>query len=366
MFSAEYTLNKQFSRRKARIKNLRDVPLFVLSENKRIVKYVPADTIRKFCLSSSCGSVSIRQSDKGGYMISRKITFVFLISGVLCMIFSGVAYAMDTDHVKIKLGAFEIIALHDASIVMDAKLLKNADAGIIRKYMPDGNLPASINTFVVKTGRHTVLIDSGLGTGSPRKGKTIEALKNAGISPSSIDIALITHAHADHIGGLIIDGTAAYPNAKLYISKDELSTFDDAAFHAMNDDAKKYYQTAHNLLTVYKNRIETIIPGKTIVDGISSVDLAGHTKGQVGYLIRSGNETFLMFGDLLHISAIQFPHPEICLVYDADIAKASEVRRATLAKASSENILVAGSHIQFPGIGRVSTSTTGFVFTPVK
>lgn len=299
-------------------------------------------------------------------MISRKMKLFLPIFAAMCMLCSGAANAVDTDSVKIKLGSFEIIALHDASMVMETKLLKNADPAIIRKYMPDGTITSSVNTFIVKTGTHTVLIDSGLGSGSPRKGNTIEAMKKAGIAPESIDIVLVTHAHFDHIGGLIIGGKAAYPNAKLYISKNELSTFDDAAFGKMPVDAKRYYETAHNLLVVYKNRIQAFVPGSTVIDGISSIDLAGHTKGQAGYLVESEGKKFLMFGDLLHIAAIQFPHPEICLVYDGDPATASAVRRKILEKASSEKLLVAGAHIPFPGIGRVSADGKGFVFSPVK
>ena len=123
---------------------------------------------------------------------------------------------------------------------------------------------------------------------------------------------------------------------------------------------------ANQVFKVYGSRIETFPFGKVIAEGITSVDLSGHTAGQSGFLVESKGEKLLIAGDFLHIGALQFTHPEYSLVYDSDIEMAVKTRKQTLENASTEKILLAGAHIPFPGIGHVSIANPGYIFTPVK
>lgn len=74
----------------------------------------------------------------------------------------------------------------------------------------------------------------------------------------------------------------------------------------------------------------------------------------------------LLFGDLLHITALQFPYTGYSLVYDSDINKASQIRGKTLDAAADEKMYIGGAHIKFPGIGTVVKKGNGYLFKPVK
>ena len=265
-----------------------------------------------------------------------------------------------------KLGDFEIIALQDASIEIEAKLFKTGDQKIIEKYMPNGKIKASINTYLVKTKSEKILIDAGSGDSQLFSGSMLKELEKINIKPEDITIVLITHAHFDHVAGLVSNDKAVFPNVKIQFSKKEMETFTDQALTHLPSDVKPYYKTANKILKIYKNRIKPFNAGEVIIEGITSVDLSGHTPGQVGYMIKSDGETLFVVGDLLHVAEVQFPHPEYSLIYDADVTKAIERRKNVLRRASNEKLLIAGMHIPFPGIGYVTKDGNGFSFIPIK
>ena len=75
----------------------------------------------------------------------------------------------------------------------------------------------------------------------------------------------------------------------------------------------------------------------------------------------------MVFGDLLHAAALQFPHPEICAKYDVNPEEAVKSRRRILDMAAEENIPVAGVHIPKPGMGFVKKNADGgYDFTPIN
>jgi glyoxylase-like metal-dependent hydrolase (beta-lactamase superfamily II) len=74
----------------------------------------------------------------------------------------------------------------------------------------------------VDTGEHHVLVDTGAGDFFPTTGRLPSNLREAGVDLDEIDKVVITHAHADHIGGLLKeDGTSTYPNARVYTMERE-------------------------------------------------------------------------------------------------------------------------------------------------
>lgn len=251
-----------------------------------------------------------------------------------------------------KVGKIEVIAMQDAAIEMDSQLVKNGDPAVLKKLMPEGKLPASVNAFVIRTGEKTILVDAGLGDGTAGKGKLLECMKAARIAPADIDTVVITHEHFDHTGGLVNKGKAVFPSAKLMFSKKEIKAL--------------YSEPAKESLKAYKGRVEGFEPGDVVAEGVKTMELYGHTQGHSGVMIESGGKKLLIFGDLLHITKVQFPYPDYSLVYDADPVKAAETRKGILEMASKEKIYVAGMHIKFPGIGTVSKKGDGYLFTPVK
>ena len=167
----------------------------------------------------------------------------------------------------------------------------------------------------------------------------------AGIDPDRVSSVLMTHLHTDHYGGLTLpDGSAAFPGAELVLhAEDHRHRF------GAGEPPPDYLRRA---LAPYADHLRLIEAGAVLPD-IEAVALPGHTPGHTGFLIGSGDERLLIWGDVVHLPAIQFAHPEVSMRYDVDGDLARISRQTAFARAAVEHLLVAGMHMDFPCFGHV-------------
>ena len=262
-----------------------------------------------------------------------------------------------------QVGKFFCMALLDgASILGTQGILKRypdaTEADYRQAYASIGLLleeaDTSFNILLVKTGRETILIDVGQG-GRPRGGHLPESMRLAGISPEEVTLVIITHAHGDHVLGLLTpDNQAVFPNATYVMSQKEM------VFWQKDLDAADAL-----IMDLMKSKgLRLIAMDEQIVEGISAVPLDGHTDGQIGILLESDGEKLLHLADALHIP-IQFAHLEWSPTFDADTNRSVPTRRAALQRSANENLLTLFYHLTFPGLGRVKQGDNGFVWEGV-
>jgi glyoxylase-like metal-dependent hydrolase (beta-lactamase superfamily II) len=190
-------------------------------------------------------------------------------------------------------------------------------------------------------------------------------LRAAGVSPEQIDHVLLTHIHPDHSNGLInANGQPIYPNAELVVHERE------AAFWLDRDPAsgateriRRNIGKAAATTGPYRARMRTVKDGEGL-PGVSAVLLPGHTPGHTGWLIHSGRDSVLIWGDLVHLAAVQVPCPDAALVFDVDPQAARETRRRMFDRAAADRQRVAGAHLDAPGIGYIVRHGTGYRFEP--
>ncbi len=278
---------------------------------------------------------------------------------------------------RIMIGKTEVTALYDGSSTFPLTLFKNATPAELDRQVAaiNGNAPkvvnGSVNSFLINTGEHLILIDSGggklLGAGF---GQVATNLRAAGYSPEQVDLVLLTHMHGDHIGGLVnAEGQPAYPNATIWTSKAEADYWLSPANAAKaSKDKQAGFQRATDILTPYRQagKLKFFTTGKDLLPGLQPIALPGHTPGHSGFILEQGGQRILFWGDIVHYSALQFAHPELAVGFDADGVQAVKTRAALLALVARQQTLVAGAHITFPGIGYVSSDgKTGYRWTPV-
>src|SRR6185312_11168014 len=116
-------------------------------------------------------------------------------------------------------------------------------------------------------------------------------------------------------------------------------------------------------LAPYKGRIRRVKDGE-VLPGISAMMRPGHTPGHTTWLIQSRGERILLWGDIVHLAAVQLARPEARLIYDVDTDLAAATRQKVLEWAAAERLIVAGAHLKFPGFGRVIRGSDGFKITP--
>jgi glyoxylase-like metal-dependent hydrolase (beta-lactamase superfamily II) len=105
--------------------------------------------------------------------------------------------------------------------------------------------------------------------------------------------------------------------------------------------------------------------GTEFAPGVRSIFTPGHTVGHNMVRVSSGKDDFLIWGDIVHCAALQFPHPERSVAFDTDPALALANRRKVFDMVATDRLLFAGAHLPFPGIGHATKSGTGYAYVPV-
>jgi len=276
---------------------------------------------------------------------------------------------------RLMLGEYEVTALSDGTFQMDAdKILTNItpkelEASLARSFLKNP-VETSVNGFLINTGSKLVLIDTGSGTlFGPTLGKLLSNLKASGYRPEQVDEIYISHMHGDHVGGLSADGKPVFPNAIVRAAQQEADFWlSKAHMDAAPQERKDAYQGAMNMLNPYvsADKFKPFDGDTELVPGIRAAASHGHTPGHTVYVVESKGQKLVLWGDLMHVAAVQFPDPAVTILYDTDPAKAASQRKRVFADAAGQNEWVAGAHLSFPGIGHLRTAGSGYTFVPVN
>jgi len=195
------------------------------------------------------------------------------------------------------------------------------------------------------------------------------SLRSAGYTPEQVDIVLVTHLHSDHVGGLTTrDGKRVFPNAEVYVAQAESDFWLSPEIAAKAPkDAQLFFQSAQAIAAPYikANKWHTFSGSETIVDGMQLVPLPGHTPGHTGYEFSSKGQQILFWGDTIHAQRVQLQHPEVTVAFDIDPTAAAATRNQLLPQLVREDVVIAGPHMVFPGLGRLHKEGSGYSWTPV-
>lgn len=257
------------------------------------------------------------------------------------------------------IGEFSITAISDGYLSASLDLLSNIEPMDAFRLQQDAgvNDPSSIhiNCYLVRGGGRTILIDAGAGGFKQWGGKLTANLAFAGVSPNDIDTILLTHAHPDHVGGLLdASGEAAFPDAELVVHQNEFSFWnDDAHLNRASERARGNFLLARQVFDTYREKIRTFAEGN-LLPGISAMALPGHTAGHSGYHVESDGCSALIWGDIVHFPQIQIARPDVSIAFDQDPHLSAATRSRLLDIVSSDRLLVAGMHLGELGFAHIN------------
>lgn len=244
------------------------------------------------------------------------------------------------------IGSLEAVALLEGEFVFpnDGKILgvghvEETGALLAASGLSKDEIHLSIQPLLVKAGGKVLLFDTGAGAAAPTTGLLPASLAKAGVAPGDITDVFISHAHGDHVGGLVANGALAFPAATIHLSAPEWA--------AVQADEK-----AKDLATAIAPKVQTFEPGAQILPEVQAVATIGHTPGHSSYLIGSGDARIFYLGDVAHHSVISVQQPDWTIQFDGGEA-AKAMRKQTLAKLAADHTRVYGVHFPFPGIGQV-------------
>lgn len=277
---------------------------------------------------------------------------------------------------RMMLGSVEVTALSDGTVELPVhQLLTNTTPKRVEKALAKSfqksPLETSVNAFLINTGSKLVLIDTGAaGLFGPTLGKVLANLRAAGYQPEQVDAVVITHMHPDHVGGLMNGDKPVFPNATVHADQR------DADFWLSQEnldkapaDSKGFFQGAMASVNPYvkAGKFKPFDGDTELVPGVRAQAARGHTPGHTVYTVESNGQKMVLWGDLMHVGAVQFAEPSVTIAFDTDAKAAAAQRKKVFAAAAEAGHWVAGSHLAFPGIGHLRKDGKGYyTFVPVN
>lgn len=280
---------------------------------------------------------------------------------------------------RFSLGETKITILSDGSLTLPTSSLAvnvpeaQVKAFLKANYRNREKHYSHTNACLIDTGDERILVDVGSGPSFQQSaGRLLKNLAASGYKPDDITSVVITHAHPDHVWGILDPKTEQphFENANYYIAaaewdywtQEDLTTQLPKAMHQMVPNIQK------NLLGIAE-KAKRIKPGDEIAPGITALDTSGHTPGHISVQIipdgeGAGQAPIVVTGDVLLHSFISFEQPTWQFGFDMDPNKAAKTRQSLLEQSVAEETYIIGFHLPFPGVGRVAKSGQAFRWVP--
>jgi glyoxylase-like metal-dependent hydrolase (beta-lactamase superfamily II) len=258
--------------------------------------------------------------------------------------------------VTFSFGDLQFTSLRDSGYIVSAS---SGDFGAavgpsaVEKLLADAHQSTNqvrldVDALLVRMPGHLILLDTGQGPKVP--GVLPKSFELAGIAPAAITDVLITHAHDDHVGGLITTtNKPAFPNAKIRLSSREWAFL------------QSQFPSVSKLIAF---QVVPFEPGTEILPGITPIALYGHTPGHVAYEITSGSQKIEDVGDTVHSSIISLEEPQWLGNMDGDGKTAATVRTKEVTRLAKAHELVFAPHFPFPGVGWIVPKGDGYAWVP--
>ena len=236
----------------------------------------------------------------------------------------------------------------------------------------EGKFRTSVHSFLVRTPRHVVLIDT---CGGNHKNRPylprfhqqdipwLSRLAAAGVTPEQVDYVMCTHLHCDHIGWntQLRDGrwVPTFPNAKYLFHRKEVNRWNPAHpsfFHAPHNE----FVWEDSILPVIAAGQAVEIEDGHVLDETLTVEPApGHTLGHVRIRLASHGRQAMFSGDVMHVP-LQVYYPEWHTSLDDDPLLGIASRRALLETCAETGALLLPTHFVAPHCCRIREVAQGY------
>ena len=232
-----------------------------------------------------------------------------------------------------------------------------------------GKLVLAIQSFLVRTRHHTIVVDTCVGDGKPRSmprwnmtssGRWLQNLAGAGVRPEAVDYVLCTHLHRDHVGWntRLVDGrwVPTFPNATYLFSRKEF------AYWEKERDLRPNEGFGDSVLPIVEaGRVQWVASDFRLDDDVCLESTPGHTPDHMSVRLSSKGAQAVITGDLIH-TPIQCVEPAWAMRADFDREQARTTRRAFLERCCGADTLVCATHFPSPSFGRVAPRGNAFFF----
>jgi glyoxylase-like metal-dependent hydrolase (beta-lactamase superfamily II) len=230
-----------------------------------------------------------------------------------------------------------------------------------------GDLGSRIQTYLVRTPEHTILIDTCVGNDKRREesplwhrraGTYLGDLAAAGVTPEQVDVVVCTHLHVDHVGWntRLVDGrwVPTFPNARYVFAGEEWDYWRHEKDECIADSV---------LPVVDHGRAQLVQSDHAVDRWLRFEPAPGHTPGHVCVRLRTSGGEAVFTGDLMH-RVVQVAEPRWSSRFCYDPKRAAATRREFIDRHADSGILILAAH--FPRPGYIVRAGGGTRFTPLS
>lgn len=272
---------------------------------------------------------------------------------------------------RFKLGDTEVTVVSDGPLPLGdpTGTFTGASKEEVAKMLTDNFLsPTNVvleqNAPIVNFGDRLVLFDTGMGASKMfgnATGRLTKSMAEASIKPEDIDAVVFSHAHIDHIGGVVDDANKVlFPNAQFYLAQSDFDYWTDEG--KLGSPLKDFVVHARKNLIPVRDRIKFFKDGEQFLPGVTAIAAPGHTVGHTIFNVDSGGKSFVFLGDLTHHQILLLEKPRMEFAYDTDPKQAAATRVKLLDTIAANKTAVVSYHFPWPGYGYISKAGDGFKY----
>lgn len=198
----------------------------------------------------------------------------------------------------------------------------------------------------------------------PSAGKLGEALEAAGVAADDVTHVVFTHAHPDHIWGVLDDfDELAFGNAEYLMSATEWDYwFDPETVNKVPENRQSFAVGARRNMAAIEDKCSRFKPGEEVLPGIAAFDTAGHTPGHTSFHIQQGSDSVMVIGDVITNPLYSFSNPDWQMGTDSDAEQGVKARKMLLDRMAAEKMQIIGYHLPHPGTGYVERKDAAYTY----
>lgn len=269
---------------------------------------------------------------------------------------------------EITLGEAKLTAVSDGHLMLPGSFifagLPEAEVAAIVEPMGVSMeaLEPPCNVTLLQMGDRVVLFDVGSGPDfMPTAGELLGNLEAAGVGPEQVTDVIFTHAHPDHIWGLLDEfDEPLFPDARYAMGRAEWDYWwNPETVDTIGAERQAFAVGAKRRMEAIEDRVEFFDDGAEVLPGVAAVACVGHTPGHMGFEIRQGSESVMVVGDAIGNHHVAFAKPGWEVNSDQDPELGAATRVALMDRLAAEQMVMVGFHLP-GGIGRAEKDGEGY------